>query len=191
METQRRQIRVEFNFIHRHSGCHWNCTRPIVLSRHLSCWPPERQAARDASLNAAAFLFALLSFLLAQTSGVRMERPGRGPSWDPIGGPNETSNGTEPSLSQSSELELDDYQLPSWFNYETYKSLFGTGKQRRMSAGRNGLVDEQVRRRIYLKVALQVFEQRALFRAARTDSLWSITGISDWVSELNFHQLLH
>lgn len=71
-----------------------------------------------------------------------------------------------------------EYELPSWFDYETYKSFYGKHKQRKLSSP----LDDENHKRIYLRNALQVFEQRVLYRLGKTNSLSSIDEMSDWVS---------
>lgn len=66
------------------------------------------------------------------------------------------------------------YKLPSWFNYEAYKHLFG-------KRYKWGALNE-LHKRIYLNTSVHVFEQRALFRAHRLSSLASINELSDLVS---------
>lgn len=65
-------------------------------------------------------------------------------------------------------------KLPTWFNYNLYKAFFG--KTYTFGA------EDDIHKRIYLKTALKVFEQRALFRSGRSNTLPSINELSDLVS---------
>lgn len=66
------------------------------------------------------------------------------------------------------------YTLPSWFNYQLYKQFHG--KKYPHSA------QNEAHKRIYLRTALKVFEQRALYRVGRLSSLSSVNELSDLVS---------
>lgn len=66
------------------------------------------------------------------------------------------------------------YKLPTWFNYKLYKQLYN----KRYASRR----DNELHKRIYLRTALTVFEQRAKYRAGRLDSLASMNELSDLVS---------
>lgn len=66
------------------------------------------------------------------------------------------------------------YRLPSWFNYYAFKRLYGKEWGSRFA--------NELHKRIYLETALKVFEQRALYRLGRLDSLASINELSDLVS---------
>lgn len=68
------------------------------------------------------------------------------------------------------------YALPSWFNYQLYKRFHN---KRYAQEAQN-----ELHKRIYLRTALKVFEQRALYRAGRLSSLSSVNELSDLVSEL-------
>lgn len=68
-----------------------------------------------------------------------------------------------------------EYKLPSWFNYALYKHFYG----KRYSDRR----ENELRKRIYLRTALKVFEQRALYRAGKVNSLSSVNEFSDLVSK--------
>lgn len=72
-----------------------------------------------------------------------------------------------------------DYKLPSWFNYAIYKHFYG----KRYSDKR----ENELRKRIYLRTALKVFKQRALYRAGRVSSLASVNELSDLVSKSELH----
>lgn len=74
-----------------------------------------------------------------------------------------------------------EYKLPSWFNYALYKRFYS----KRYSDRR----ENELRKRIYLRTALKVFEQRALYRAGKVNSLSSINELSDMVSEGEFYPL--
>lgn len=69
-----------------------------------------------------------------------------------------------------------EYRLPSWFNYALYKRFYGKHY--------SGQRENEIRKRIYLRTALKVFQQRALYRAGRASSLWSVNELSDLVSEV-------
>lgn len=66
------------------------------------------------------------------------------------------------------------YPLPSWFNYELYKRLYGKRHSRPEA--------NEVHKRIYLRRALRIFEQRAQYRAGRLGSLASVNELTDLVS---------
>lgn len=74
------------------------------------------------------------------------------------------------------------YTLPSWFNYQLYKRFHG---KRYLQPA-----DNEAHKRIYLRTALRVFEQRALYRAGRLSSLSSVNEFSDLVSGLSWALLL-
>ena len=81
-----------------------------------------------------------------------------------------SSSRRDSSLDSSSE-----YKLPSWFNYNAYKRLYGKEYGSRFG--------NELHKRIYLKTALKVFEQRALYRLGRVDSRASVSELSDLVSD--------
>lgn len=70
------------------------------------------------------------------------------------------------------------YKLPSWFNYELYKRFYGKPLKSYLKKFKD---DNEIHKRIYLRTALKVFEQRALYRAGRVHSLQSINELSDMV----------
>lgn len=77
--------------------------------------------------------------------------------------------------------EDDRYSLPSYFDYDAYKRLFG----KRYDAGPSVDVvalEKELHGRIYLRTALKVYEQRAQYRANRLDALASVNELSDLVS---------
>lgn len=91
----------------------------------------------------------------------------------------QSSNNSSASKSPATELAGDEpasakFKLPTWFNYNLYKQFYG--KQYRNST------ENELHMKIYLRTALKVFEQRALFRAGRLSSLPSINELSDLVS---------
>lgn len=68
------------------------------------------------------------------------------------------------------------YRLPSWFDYNQFKRLFGKRYSRPE--------EDEIHKRIYLRTALKVFEERALYRTNRSDILPSINELSDMVSTM-------
>lgn len=97
------------------------------------------------------------------------------------------SNGTNNQLKGEAQLkgilrirQQRDYKLPSWFNYAIYRHFYG----KRYSDKR----ENELRKRIYLRTALKVFKQRALYRAGRVNSLSSVNELSDLVSKSELDQ---
>lgn len=73
------------------------------------------------------------------------------------------------------------YKLPSYFDYELYKQIYA-----KETDWKRPKIDEEIRRRIYLRTALEVFKQRALFRAGRQAKIQSTNEKSDWVSRSHY-----
>lgn len=89
--------------------------------------------------------------------------------------PTKLSSGTTRKATETTLAnQQNKYRLPSWFNYERYKRFYG--KHYAKSS------EDEIHKRIYLRTALKVFEQRALYRAGRLASLASMNELSDLVS---------
>lgn len=74
----------------------------------------------------------------------------------------------------ASKASTGPYRLPAYFDYRLYKQFHDKHYLSRRADERH--------KRIYLRTALKVFEQRALYRARRQATLASINELSDLVS---------
>lgn len=96
----------------------------------------------------------------------------------PTAGPTSAQDPEASQAPASGELQ---YQLPSWFNYELYRKFYGKpSAPAQLTAGARKAYDE-AHKRVYLRTALRVFEQRALYRAGKSNTLTSVNELSDWV----------
>jgi len=130
-----------------------------LLAHQLAAELPAGRAARQAAAAAATTVVPRVAGSQEATGGPSLLRAPAGEQRGRLVG------------SSSSQ-----YKLPSWFSYELYKRFYG---KRRPAQSEN-----EIRKRIYLRTALQVFERRAQYRAGRLDSLASVNELSDLVSRV-------